>query len=279
MQLQICNIRDFLEKSLIEDLGINGDITSAWVVEPDVEVKFQLSAREDLVLCGEPVARFFLENHSNATYKTHYKDAEHVSKGQAILSGQALARDIFKIERVMLNFLQHMSGIATEAAQYVQQVKGTRAKIYDTRKTIPMMRHLQKYAVTCGGGHNHRCALDQAIMIKDNHIAACGGNITEAIKKARVHAPHYIKIEVECDNLEQVKLAADSGADIIMLDNMTIEQMHQAVDIINKRAIIEASGGVSLATVREIAQSGVDVISVGKLTHSVKASDISLDIL
>ena len=182
------------------------------------------------------------------------------------------------LERVILNYMQHLSGISTYTHSFVQRVNNTNVKIFDTRKTIPLHRQLQKYAVRCGGGHNHRLCLDSSILIKDNHIAICNG-VTNAIKKAQKQNPHYSKIEIECDNINQVKEAVLMGVDIIMLDNMSLEQIKEAVHIINNKAITEVSGNVSLDNVDNIAKTGVDMISIGKITHSAPASDIGLDIV
>jgi nicotinate-nucleotide pyrophosphorylase (carboxylating) len=179
---------------------------------------------------------------------------------------------------VVLNYLQHISGISTATYAFVQKVKGTKAKIFDTRKTTPLYRSLQKYAVLCGGGHNHRLCLDSSILIKDNHIAICG-SITKALQQAKANNSHYAKIEIECDTLEQVAEVVNIGVDIIMLDNMSIKQIIEAISIIDNRAIIEASGNISLETIADIAKTGVDMISIGKITHSAPSVDIGLDII
>jgi nicotinate-nucleotide pyrophosphorylase (carboxylating) len=185
------------------------------------------------------------------------------------------ARMLLKGERVALNFLQRLSGIATLAARYVEAVAGTTTRIVDTRKTTPGLRILEKYAVRVGGGHNHRFGLYDGVLIKENHIAAAGG-IAEAITRTRHYIPHTLKIEIEVESLDQLQQALTAGADIIMLDNMTLEQMRQAVVMADHRAILEASGGMTLERVRQVAEAGVDIISVGALTHSARAMDISL---
>lgn len=278
MQPLINIIKDFLDTSLKEDLGINGDITSEIVINKNQRIKFQIQAREDLILCGDFIAIYYLQNYSQVNFKMRYKDGEAVPAGEVILIGEGCVQEIFRLERVILNFVQYMSGVATLTDKYVTAIEGTNAKIYDTRKTVPMWRMLQKYAVRCGKGHNHRSTLDSCIMIKDNHIAAAGG-ITNAVLLAKQYAPHHMKIEVECDTLKQVQEVLDLGVDIIMLDNMTPLQIKEAVSLIQGQAIIEASGGMSLENVREIAKAGVDVISVGKLTHSAHSVNIGLDIL
>jgi nicotinate-nucleotide pyrophosphorylase (carboxylating) len=191
------------------------------------------------------------------------------------LSGHA--RGILSAERVALNFMQRLSGIASLTARYVDAVAGTGAHILDTRKTTPGMRRLEKYAVRAGGGMNHRMDLASAVLIKDNHLAAVEGDVAIAVKRARAVGPAGIKVEVECDNVDQVRAAMDAGADVIMLDNMSLTDMREAVKIVDGRAVIEASGGVTLETVRRIAETGVNWISVGALTHSAPALDLALD--
>ncbi len=278
MQLYIKILEKSLDDSLKEDYGIKGDITSNALIDEDKEINFRIQPREEIVLCGLQIIQYYFDKYSSIKYKIHYKDSDLLSAGGTILSGSGLAREILLLERVILNYLQHLSGIATNTYHFVQKIKHTKVKIFDTRKTIPLYRELQKYAVTCGGGYNHRLCLDSSILIKDNHIAICGG-ITNALKLAKANNPHYIKIEIECDNLEQVTEAINLGVDIIMLDNMTPNQIIEAIRIIDGRATIEASGNVSLETVGDIAQTGVDMISVGKITHSSRAVDIGLDIV
>jgi len=222
--------------------------------------------------------QYYFDEYSSIEYKIHINDSQCAHPGDVIISGTGLAREVLMLERVCLNYLQHLSGISTLTEAFVKKTHNTKAKIFDTRKTTPLHRQLQKYAVTCGGGHNHRLCLDSSILIKDNHIAICGG-IQIALQKAKQNQPHYTKIEIECDTLEQVRIAASEGADIIMLDNMSLEQIREAIEIIQDRTIIEASGNVSLETVEALAQTGVDMISVGKITHSAPAVDIGLDII
>jgi nicotinate-nucleotide pyrophosphorylase (carboxylating) len=209
--------------------------------------------------------------------QAHVADGDAFKRGTVIASLAGPAAALLTGERVALNFLQKLSGIATLTQQYVQAVRGTRARVVDTRKTVPGFRALAKYAVRMGGGHNHRGGLDDGILIKDNHIVAAGG-IANAVRRAREGAPHPLKIEVECTTLVEVDEALTAGADIILLDNMTVKQMAGAVRRINHRALVEASGGVTLETIRAIAETGVDVISVGALTHSAPAVDLSMDI-
>lgn len=278
MQLQIYAISELLDKSFLEDYGLRGDITSEAVITDKGKTEFKINARQDIVLCGTQIAEYYFDKYSEIEYKLHYKDGDSVKKSSTVISGFGRAKEILLLERIILNYLQHLSGIATTTRLYVDKIKGTGARICDTRKTTPMLRQLQKYAVTCGGGYNHRLTMDGGILIKDNHIAICGG-VTEAIKQAAKNSPHYVKIEVECDTLDQVQEAIDASADIIMLDNMNIDQVRRAVDIIGDKAIIEASGNISLETVSEIAKAGVHVISVGRITHSAPSVDIGLDIL
>jgi nicotinate-nucleotide pyrophosphorylase (carboxylating) len=187
------------------------------------------------------------------------------------------ARGLLSAERVALNYMQRLSGIATLTSRYVDAVKGTNAKILDTRKTTPGWRALEKYAVRAGGGTNHRMDLSTGVLIKDNHLQALDGDVGKAVRRARELAPKGIKIEVECDRLEQVQRAADAGADIILLDNMSLATLAECVRVVNGRAILEASGGVTLATVRAIAETGIDWISIGALTHSAPSMDLALD--
>lgn len=277
MQLQINTLKNFLDNSFKEDYGICGDVTSNATIDSNAKIDFQINARTPLTVCGIQIAEYYLNEYSSIQYKIHQRDSSKLTAPGVIISGTGSAREILMLERIILNFMQHLSGISTLTDAFVQLTDGTKAKIHDTRKTTPMYRQLQKYAVRCGGGYNHRLCLDSSILIKDNHIAICGG-ITKALKSAKLHNPHYAKIEIECDTLEQVQEAINENVDIIMLDNMSISQINEAIKIINGRATIEASGNVSLETVRDIANTGVDIISVGKITHSAPAVDIGLDI-
>jgi nicotinate-nucleotide pyrophosphorylase (carboxylating) len=278
MPLQINLLKDSLDMSFKEDYGIKGDVTSNSVIDQESQVSFEINTREEIIICGLQIVQYYFDTYSSITYKFHCKDSDLVQANSVILSGHGPARELLLLERVILNYLQHISGISTATYTFVQKINGTKAKIFDTRKTTPLYRTLQKYAVVCGGGHNHRLCLDSSILIKDNHIAICGG-ITKALQKAKANNPHYAKIEIECDTLEQVAEAVNIGVDIIMLDNMSIEQIIEAISIIDNRAIIEASGNVSLETVADIAKTGVDMISIGKITHSAPSVDIGLDIV
>jgi nicotinate-nucleotide pyrophosphorylase (carboxylating) len=277
MQLNINHLKQFLDYSLSEDLGIKGDITSRALILPSKNIKFSIINREPMILCGKAIIDYFFINYSNIKYEFHAKDGDYLEKNHVIVSGFGNCLELLALERTILNYLQHLSGVATLAHLYVLQVKDTNAKICDTRKTIPGLRALQKYATFCGGCINHRLSLDSSILVKDNHLAICG-NITEILLKAKKEAPHYTKIEVECDNIKQVQEVLVCGIDIIMLDNMTITQIIEAVALIGNKAIIEVSGGVNLENVKQIAQTGVDFISVGKITNSVNAIDIGMDL-
>lgn len=278
MQLHISSIKQFLANSLAEDLGQGGDITSKFLISANKNIDFSISARQNLVLCGTAIVEYFFNEYSSVKCNFLHKDGDIIDSQSSIIEGKGNALEVLALERTILNYLQHLSAVATLTKSYVDIVKDNKAKICDTRKTIPGLRLLQKYAVTCGGGNNHRFALDSSILIKDNHIAACGG-VKQAMELAKARAPHYTKIEIECDNLEQVKEAVAYKADIIMLDNMTIANIKSALNIINNTALIEVSGGINLDNILEIARTGVDLISIGKLTNSAPAVDIGLDII
>ncbi|HEX3855922.1 MAG TPA: carboxylating nicotinate-nucleotide diphosphorylase [Verrucomicrobiae bacterium] len=280
MELNPSEIRAAVKSALAEDIG-GGDVTTLATMPKTLTFKTVMRAREPLVVAGLDFAEAAFRRLSSSVkieYLVH--DGTHVARGDNLLRISGSARAILTAERVALNFVQHLSGIATLTAQFVEAVKHTRAQILDTRKTTPGWRRFEKYAVACGGGKNHRLGLFDMVLIKDNHLAALRNEkpnaVAAAIQLARKKFPK-LKIEVEADTLEQVMQAADVGADIILLDNMTPEQMRQAVKIAKGRAKTEASGGVNLATVRAIAGSGVDFISVGALTHSAHAVDIGLD--
>lgn len=269
--------RSTMEEALREDVR-SGDITTIALIPNGTSAIAQMNFRESGVACGLKIAAtVFEELDCLAFIESLAEDGDRVEAGAGVLRVEGEAHAILTGERVALNFAQRLSGIATLTQQFVQAVEGTKAKIVDTRKTTPGLRLLEKFAVRCGGGHNHRYALDDLILIKDNHIAICGG-IAQAIKRAREYSSHAMKIEIECDNLKQVDEAIAARADIILLDNMTPDELKIAVEKINGRAISEASGGVNLETVRAIAQSGVDLISVGALTHSFRSLDIGLDV-
>ena len=211
------------------------------------------------------------------TIRIEHEDGSRVTPQVPVMFLSGHARGLLSAERVALNFVQRLSGVATLTARYVEAIAGTGAHILDTRKTTPGWRRLEKYAVRCGGGLNHRFYLSSGVLIKDNHLAAADGDVALAVKRARAVAPEGIKIEVECDRLDQVRVAVDAGVDIIMLDNMGLADLREAVKLVDGRAVTEASGGVKLDTVRSIAETGVNWISVGALTHSAPALDLALD--
>ena len=265
-------IQQFLE----EDIGL-GDITTDSVFGPDQLGKAVFVAKEEFVAAGldEIAPLVFTTRNPGIVCAALKKDGETARPGEQIFSAQGPVRDLLSAERLALNLVQRMSGIATLTAAFVHAVEGLKTRIIDTRKTTPGLRAFEKYAVRAGGGHNHRFSLADGILLKDNHIAACG-SITRAVQILRDKAPHTLKIEVETENLAQIEECLACGVEIIMLDNMAPALMRQAVAIIAGRALVEASGGVNLSNVREIAETGVDLISVGALTHSARAVDISM---
>ncbi|MGV8056450.1 MAG: carboxylating nicotinate-nucleotide diphosphorylase [Smithellaceae bacterium] len=270
-------IEKIIERALNEDIG-TGDITTAAIVSRDMKGKAQAIAKDDFVLAGIDIFKdvfVFLDEHTQ--FKLPVVDGKTVKRGDVIAEVSGNLFYILQAERVALNIIQRMCGIATLTGKYVEAVLGSKAKILDTRKTLPGLRLLDKMAVRIGGGFNHRMGLYDGVLIKDNHIAAAGG-ITAAVEAQRRCLPHTIKIEVETKNLPEIQEALDCGVDIIMLDNMTTEEMKKAVKLIDGRALVEASGNVNLLNVGAIAATGVDLISVGELTHSVRAADISLKI-
>jgi nicotinate-nucleotide pyrophosphorylase (carboxylating) len=270
-------LRNLVRSALDEDEAFN-DLTTIATVVSDRHARGQLVARAEGVLCGVPLAvEAFRQLDPKVTIRVDLEDGARLKRGANILYLSGHARALLAAERVALNFMQRLSGIATLTARYVDAVKGTRAKILDTRKTTPGWRLLEKYAVRAGGGTNHRLNLSAAVLIKDNHLAAVDGDVGLAVRRARDLAPAGTKIEVECDRIEQVGAAVEAGADIIMFDNMSPDEMARCVELVRNRATTEASGGVSLQTVRAIAQAGVDWISVGALTHSAPALDLALD--
>lgn len=264
-----------IDNALREDIH-TGDITTLSVVPEPRPARARLIAKEPLVLAGIGVAaRVFHRLDPTVRFDARFPDGARVEAGALLAEMAGDSAMLLQGERVALNLLQRMCGIATLTARYVEAVAGTGTRIVDTRKTMPGLRILDKYAVRLGGGINHRTGLYDGVLIKENHIAAAGG-IAEAIRRARAYIPHTMKIEVETECLEEVAEALGAGADIIMLDNMDLAAMRRAVALIAGRALVEASGGVNLETVRGIAETGVDIISVGALTHSARAMDISM---
>ena len=268
-------VDDVIKRAISEDINYI-DVATDYLLDENEKSKAKFIAKADGVLCGIEVAmRVFSLLDEEFTYTLYQKDGENVKKGDIIAEIEGRTIYLLKGERTALNLLQHMSGIATLTNECVKQIEGTEATIADTRKTLPGIRSLQKYAVTCGGGKNHRYNLSDCAMLKDNHIDAKGG-ITPAVKALREKIGHTVKIEVETRTLEEVKEALSAGADIIMLDNMDNDTMAEAVKIVNKKALLEASGNLTPERLRSVALLGVDILSIGALTHSVTAFDISM---
>ncbi|SIO43532.1 carboxylating nicotinate-nucleotide diphosphorylase [Paraburkholderia phenazinium] len=261
---------------LTEDIGYC-DLTAQLMIEAHETGAFFMNARETLIVAGIDVAaRIFKRYDPTLEVSVRVKDGDKVERGTVLLDVSGTARSVLTAERTALNIVQRLSGIANLTEQYAAAVAGTRARLIDTRKTTPGLRMLEKHAVTCGGGLNHRLGLDNGVMIKDNHIAVCGG-IAKAVQRARRQLPVLTKLEVECDRLEQVKEALAAGVDVIMLDNMSIEEMARAVDLVSGRVLLEASGGISLATIGAVAKTGVDYISTSKINQAAACVDIGLD--
>ncbi|MDR0293172.1 MAG: carboxylating nicotinate-nucleotide diphosphorylase [Oscillospiraceae bacterium] len=269
------DVDTLIQTALKEDIGWR-DITTETCVPADKKITGAFIAKEPMVICGLfLLPRVFDALDKSVTVTFRCQDGDALPAGTAIAGVSGPARAILTGERTALNLLQRLTGIATRTRGAVAAAEGTRAKICDTRKTTPGLRELEKYAVRVGGGTNHRMGLSDGVLIKDNHIAAAGG-ITKAVEAARKRVPHTLKIEVETTTLDEVREALDAGADIIMLDNMDNPQMAEAVRLIGGRAVTEASGNMGEKSLREAAETGVDLISVGALTHSVRAADISL---
>lgn len=270
-------IRKLIEEALIEDIG-HGDITSEAVIPEEASSMAEIMAKQELVLAGVPIAReVFRTLDQQVQFTPLANDGNRVTSGSIIVKVQGTTRMLLAGERVALNLMQHLSGIATTTARFVDALKGSHAEMLDTRKTLPGLRALEKYAVRMGGGRNHRFGLYDGILIKDNHIKAAGG-ISKAIAGISKKVHPLLKIEVEVKTLDEVREAMAAGATMIMLDNMTPALMKQAVDIVGGRIPVEASGNVTLDNVRAIAETGVDFISSGSLTHSAPAADISMKI-
>lgn len=271
-------IDNLIKQALLEDINYI-DTTTDYLIPKEQKDTAVFMAKSEGVVCGIDIAMrvFELINTGELEYKILKNDGDRVSCGDIIAEITGSTRALLKGERTALNLIQHMSGIATATAEAVRLVQGTRASVTDTRKTLPGLRPLQKYAVTVGGGKNHRYNLSDAAMLKDNHIDA-GGGIENAVKKLRERLGHMVKIELEVRNLDELEQALKAGVDVIMLDNMDNETMKKAVEITNGAALLEASGGITAETLAEVARTGVDIISIGALTHSVKAFDISMKI-
>ncbi len=275
MILPLIYVDDIIKRALAEDINYV-DVATDYLIPESQRDRAYLVAKEDGVICGLEIAmRVFTLLDESFVFTPHFKDGDSVKKGDIIAEYEGKTVFLLKGERTALNLLQQLSGVATATAKAVEGVKGTKAQITDTRKTVPTLRALQKYAVTCGGGKNHRFNLSDAAMLKDNHIDA-GGGIKNAVAALRGKIGHTVKIEVETRNLDEVSQALEAGADIIMLDNMSVDEMKKAVALIDGRALSEASGGITSENVRSVAETGVDIISLGAITHSVKAMDISM---
>lgn len=271
-------VDELIKNALLEDINYI-DTTTDYLIPEDQQGAAQFLAKADGVLCGLEVAlRVFEILQPDFKYEAFKKDGDYIKKGEVFAKIYGKTRTILKGERTALNLIQHMSGIATATNEAVKITEGTNASIADTRKTLPGLRPIQKYAVTVGGGKNHRYNLSDAAMLKDNHVDA-GGGIENAVKTLKKRLGHMTKVELEVRDLDELKQALDAGVDVIMLDNMSTEMMKEAVRITDGKALLEASGGITNETLRAVAETGVDIISIGALTHSVKAFDISLKIV
>ncbi|WP_198084205.1 carboxylating nicotinate-nucleotide diphosphorylase [Variovorax sp. E3] len=265
-----------IDQWLMEDIG-GCDLTVQTMIGKDERGAFVMNAREPMIVAGIDVAaQVFRRYDPTLEVKVAVSDGERVASGAILARVSGSARSLLTAERTALNIMQRLCGIANETARYVDAIAGTRARLIDSRKTTPGLRMLEKHAVSCGGGLNHRLGLDSGVMIKDNHIAVCG-SISAAVERARKVLPVLTKLEVECDRLDQVSEALEAGVDVIMLDNMSVPDMKKAVEMVNGRTKIEASGGIRLETIRPIAETGVDYISTSKITQAAVAVDIGLD--
>ncbi len=277
------HIIDDLVLAALEEDGADDDVTTRGLIPRDLWGRGVFTAKDKGVVAGLPIAAAAMTAiDDEVTFDTLVGDGERVSAGTELAEVEGSLASILAAERVALNFLQQLSGVATLTREFADSVVGTRARLLDTRKTIPGLRHLQRYAVRCGGGQNHRFDLSSGVLIKDNHIAAARqrgvDDLADVIAQARISAPHTMRIEIEVTNLVELKEALAGGADIILLDNMQPDEIRSAVEIVDGRAIVEASGGVTRENVRAIAEAGVDFISIGALTHSAPALDISLEV-
>lgn len=276
--MNVFGLDEIIRRALEEDIG-HGDVTTENLIPPDHKSRGIIISKQDGIIAGLEVARrAFTLLDAEVSFESSFKDGDQVSVGDNIVYLAGKTRSLLMAERVALNFLQRMSGIATRANRLCEQIRYQKAQIVDTRKTTPGLRMLEKYAVRVGGARNHRFGLYDGVLIKDNHIRAAG-NITKAISTIRQKVPHTIKIEVEVENLEMLQEALEAKADIIMLDNMDVETMARAVEITRGRALLEASGGITEHNLEEVARTGVDFISIGALTHSAAALDISLNLI
>ena len=272
-------IEEAVTRALAEDLGRAGDVTSAATIPSAVHAHAVLVARQAGVIAGLPLAvAVFQRLSADINIQAHVHDGNAVAKGVHVLTISGPARAMLAGERTALNFVGRLSGIATLTSDYIRHAGVTKTRVCDTRKTTPGLRALEKYAVRCGGGFNHRFGLDDAILIKDNHIAVAGG-VKAVLERARAHAGHLVKVEIEVDTLDQLREVLATGlADVVMLDNMDVPTLREAVKIANRRVVLEVSGGVTLASIGEIGTTGVDYVSAGALTHSAPNFDVALDI-
>lgn len=272
-------IDEAVTRALAEDLGRAGDVTSAATIPPAVHAHAILVARQAGMIAGLPLAvAVFQRLSADINIQAHVRDGNAVAKGVNVLTISGPARAVLAGERTALNFVGRLSGIATLTSNYIRHAGVTKTRICDTRKTTPGLRALEKYAVRCGGGFNHRFGLDDAILIKDNHIAVAGG-VKAVLERARAHVGHLVKIEIEVDTLDQLREVLATGlADVVMLDNMDVPTLQEAVKIADRRVVLEVSGGVTLESIGEIAKTGVDYVSAGALTHSAPNFDVALDI-
>jgi len=270
-------IDTFIKAALLEDIG-PGDNTSCYIISPEKQGEATVLAKENLILSGTRASKqVFASLDAEIRMKQYYEDGASVSSGEVILSIEGKLRPILAGERVALNFLQHLSGIASFTRKFVSAVEGFPVTIVDTRKTTPLWRSLEKEAVQHGGGKNHRFGLFDGILIKDNHIAAAGG-VEQAVSLVKERVSHLLKIEIEVENLSDLHQAIEAGADVVLLDNMSPEEIKEAVSFSQGKVILEASGGINLQNIRQFASTGVDIISIGVLTHSAPAVDMSLEI-
>lgn len=271
-------VREAVRVALLEDLGRAGDITSAATIPAGARARLVIGAREAGILCGMDLAEEAFRAMDGAIeMRRLMTDGDRLAPGAIVAEVEGPAQAILSGERTALNFLMHLSGVASLTQTYAARIAHTKARVTCTRKTVPGLRALQKYAVRCGGGSNHRFGLDDAILIKDNHVAVAGG-VAEAVRRARAYAGHLVAVEVEVDTLEQLEEAMTAGPNAVLLDNMTPEQLARGVAIVAGRAAVEASGNISLATIGAVAESGVDYISTSKITMSAPALDLGLDI-
>lgn len=264
-------------RTALEEDAPWGDLTSESLVPADAKAVAHLRAREPGIFCGEDLFRLAMQHGGSVTVEIACHDGQRFTSGETLATAVGNARAILVAERVALNFAQRLSAIATQTAAYVAAASGTRARIVDTRKTTPGLRLLERYAVRCGGGHNHRFSLSDAVLVKDNHLASIMGDVTAALLAMKAQLPHTTHIEVEVDRLDQIDAVLAAGVDTVLLDNFSLEDLHFAVGRIAGRALVEASGGVQLNRIADIAATGVDLISVGALTHSVRSLDLGLD--